>query len=121
MKLVAVLTVFVVATGFPAHASAAESGDDLRAICVNVVKDSAADISCNLYLSGFSEGLFLGEILQEKGTTTCMPRDAALDYRQTRAILEKYMQDHPEELNRKASILVLRAVASAFPCAPKSD
>lgn len=44
----------------------------------------------------------------------CMPGNVALD--QIRLVVVKNMNEHPEELHKSASSLVLRALNKAFPC-----
>jgi hypothetical protein len=91
-------------------------GPDLCEACVSAGKGTVKSDFCNLYLKGISEGLFIGQDVTSQGLKTCLPENEALDVRQTRAIVEKFMREHPERLNQKAGSLVFEALVQAFPC-----
>ena len=91
-------------------------GLDLYEACMNAPKGSVKSEGCNLLLKGISMGLFMGQAVSNSGARTCLPDDESLDVRQTRAIVEKFMREHPEKLNQNLATLVLEALIRAFPC-----
>jgi hypothetical protein len=95
---------------------AIHDGTDLYAKCVNVEKGSPQDMACEEYLSGFSDGLFMGRKVSRAGYGLCAPNDDHPDPEQTRAIVEKYVRDHPESRIQNAPRLILKALLDAYPC-----
>jgi hypothetical protein len=98
------------------HAAAQSGGPNLYEACVTAHRGSIEDRACNLYLSGISTGFYLAQQVYGAGGHFCFPNEEALDVRQVRAITEKYLRDHPEKMHEKAPLLVLLALAQAFPC-----
>jgi hypothetical protein len=97
-------------------ARAEGNGPQLYAMCVNVEKTSPRDQICNVYLSGISEGIFVGLRVAQSGFRTCLPKATALDIKLVREIVEKFMREQPTRINQHASTLVFEALATAFPC-----
>jgi hypothetical protein len=115
MKKIVILLIGMV-TFATSPAAGQGMGPDLYEACVNAPKGSVKSEGCNLLLQGISMGLFMGQGLSNSGARTCLPDDESLDVRQTRAIVEKFMREHPEKLNQKIATLVLEALVNAFPC-----
>jgi Rap1a immunity proteins len=93
-----------------------QSGPDLYDIC-NAGNGTIKSEFCDVYLGGISLGFYLSQDMTKQGYGTCLPEEP-LDVRQTRAIVDKFMRDHPEELNQSAATLVVEALVRAFPCKP---
>jgi hypothetical protein len=106
----------MLATAHTVEAGAEGNGPQLYATCVNVEKTSPRDQICNIYLSGISEGIFVGMRVAQSGFRTCLPKATALDIKLVREIVEKFMRDQPTKINQHASTLVFEALATAFPC-----
>ena len=68
---------------------------------------------CISYLRGFTEGLFAGDHGRASGLPYCGP--ASMDMTQILLIAQKYMREHPEELNRAAGANMFNAFLTAFP------
>jgi hypothetical protein len=77
---------------------------------------SMGDFGCIAYIHGFLDGMAAGhaaaEILQGK---FCPPKEG-VSVDQGRLIVEKYMRDHPGQLNREAGLIVASAMYDAFSC-----
>jgi hypothetical protein len=110
------LAVLVLAALAPQKAGAQGNGPQLYATCVGVEKNSARDQICNIYLSGISEGIFVGSLVAEAGFRSCLPKGSALNVQQVREIVEKFLRERPEKINLQASTLVFEALVTAFPC-----
>jgi Rap1a immunity proteins len=90
-------------------------GPDLFESCITAEKGSDKDALCTIYVYGISAGIWMAQTMYNAGGQFCLPNEA-LDPRQARAIVEKFMRDHPEKLNAKAPLVVAGALAQAFPC-----
>lgn len=92
------------------------SGNFLLASCqltVKSVDDTAfAENHFEAYRDGYCRGLIEG--VSDASSKVCPAHNVS--YGQEFRIVLKYLQDHPEELHLKNSLLVDKALASAFPC-----
>lgn len=104
----------------PVEVAAQGNGPQLYTTCVGVEKNSPKDQICNIYLSGISEGIFVGLRVAESGFRTCLPKANALDVRIVREIVENFLNDQPAKVNQQASTLVFEALVTAFPCKTES-
>lgn len=68
------------------------------------------------YGSGFVIGYIAGVADTNNGVLLCRTPDVPL--RQIVAIVKQYLDDHPEDRNRPAEWIVLKALSGAFPCGP---
>jgi hypothetical protein len=91
-------------------------------------KGSEGDLACMAYAIGFFDGMFDFIVPTDVKTASgapliadvCPPNEGiGVSYGQVRLIIEKYLRDHPEELNQAASGLALSAMKGAFPCPSK--
>jgi Rap1a immunity proteins len=98
------------------NALGAGMGTDLYEDCVTAEKGSDKDALCSIYVYGISAGIWMAQTMQDAGQPFCLPREGPLDFRQARAIVEKFMRDHPEGLNAKSPLVVAGALKQAFPC-----
>lgn len=90
-------------------------------------------IGCSNYVRGFWEGsdsayaLLAAQRANEQKKKTiesqfyssrlwCSPHNNNVSVPQTIRVFVKYMEEHPEELHEKVSILATRAFMKAFPC-----
>ena len=71
-------------------------------------------VHCAGYVSGFLDALAL---LRWKGgaTPVCVPA-AGIENDQAARIVVKYLRQHPERLHESGRILLITAIAEAFPC-----
>ena len=70
--------------------------------------------ACATYMRGFVGGIRVGEV--RTGTKmVCSP--PGVEVLQAMKISVKWMNEHPQELNRPAVELIFRSLADAFPCA----
>lgn len=94
------------------------TGIDLYKVCA----DPNADTLCLGYIRGFSEGyylgLFYGARIERAHQRPCYPQPPIEnpDPTQAELIVKKYMTDHPEELNKPASLVIAAALGNAFDC-----
>lgn len=110
--------VFVTQTGL-ARAADADSGNSYLSKCKEAVK--AIDIGeANYQDASACAGFILGatDILRlwnDSGElNVCIPKEVT-EMQMTRVYL-KYMEEHPQNLHMRASMLLVQAVAEAFPC-----
>jgi len=90
-----------------------ETGADLHQACG---ADSAAQdqLICLSYLKGFIQGISIIEIVANK-RFLCLPESGGT-LGQDKAVVQKYLDDHPDEWHKPSSLLVYFALAKAFPC-----
>lgn len=86
---------------------------DLQGLCSQMPETSRDSMLCQFYIAGVYDGLFGGQIMAKRHMSSCLP---AISGGQARLIVEKYMRDHPENLNMTADVLVASALFSAYPC-----
>lgn len=106
----------LVVTLLSSSAFAAGKGPDLYDACVTAEKGSERDALCTMYVYGIAAGIWIAQTMYTAGQEFCLPKDEMLDHRQARAIVEKFMRDHPEKLNAAAPLVVAGALTQAFPC-----
>jgi hypothetical protein len=111
---------FTLAAMVPVEVAAQGNGPQLYTTCMGVEKNSPRDQICNIYLSGISEGIFVGLRVAESGFRTCLPKAKALDVQIVREIVEKFLHEQPTKVNQQASTLVFEALVRAFPCKAES-
>jgi hypothetical protein len=76
--------------------------------------DAWIDGFCRGYVSGLSEP---GPLLV--AAPNCPPK--GVTYGQDYLIVVKYIHNHPEEMHKQTSVLVLEALREAFPCPAKKS
>ena len=87
------------------------TGADLKSACTD-----NQDI-CDFWITSFLLRAFGSQAIAQQGNLTvvsCPP--AGTTPTQARLIVEKYMQDHPENLHLPAQDIVFAAAGLAFPC-----
>jgi len=87
------------------------SGNNFTSRC-DPAPDAWIDGFCRGYIAGLSEP---GPLLV--AAPNCPPKGAT--YGQDYLIVLKYIHNHPEEMHKETSILVLEALREAFPCPAK--
>lgn len=80
--------------------------------CLGPNKSNLTELECQIYFVGFFEGFMTAVGLP--ANPICVPPNATAN--QVKLITEKYMQDHPEQLNHPAGAIILDAMFAAFPC-----
>jgi Rap1a immunity proteins len=99
----------------PAHAERGPlTAAELYDLCNSQVAAIKAD--CTAYLGGFVEGVMVGQQLATFHVLLCLP--AGVSMLQLRGIVQKGMQDHPENLDRGANAVVATTLIEAFKCKP---
>jgi hypothetical protein len=80
----------------------------------NLSSDQNAMVSAALYyIDGFQDGLAMATTNKSK-PLVCFPENSTLG--QDIRIIKKYLEDHPEDLHASGRVLILKALAKAFPC-----
>jgi hypothetical protein len=103
----------------PAPQQDVTSGTWLQGSCQITVKATDDRTFHENDLESFRDGFCRGMI---EGVSSASPRvcpDSRYLVQEVRIVL-KYLQDHPEELNKRNTTLVDKALSRAFPC-PESD
>jgi hypothetical protein len=112
MKHSVMILALLLATVAPAASDF--TGVELRNICTSPAKDHPIEETmCKFYIAGLNDGLFGGQMMAQRGMRACIP---PINGAQARLIVEKYMRDHPEELNKPAPIVIATAIWTAYPC-----
>jgi hypothetical protein len=95
------------------------TGADLDKICGNRDSHSDLNLLCYTYMHGFLDGLNIGAALPRMRLSYCPPKNLTII--QGRLIVEKYLRDHPTELELDAGIIATRALLAAYPCPRGTD
>ena len=69
-------------------------------------------LACTYYVRGFADGLVFEGIMASPDAKYCPPRN--LPVKEIRLIVEKYLKDHPDQLNKEAGALVGLALHEAY-------
>jgi hypothetical protein len=77
---------------------------------------SVGDFGCIAYIHGFLDGIATGRVVAEKKPGMFCPPKEGVSVDQGRLIIEKYMRNHPGELNQAAGLVAADAMYDAFPC-----
>jgi hypothetical protein len=93
------------------------SGRELYHLCIQSKKGDSLDFACDVYIRGFIEGIIAQRVMStSNGPHICPPQNTGELY-VIRSIVEKYIRDHPEQLDNPASIVLALALVRALPCA----
>jgi len=116
------LMLCVSALGQPAGFKVPETGTDLLHQCQsyerNATQKSAADLAIEMENIGYGMGYCFGviittsEILQVRGEIH-LP-EGQVSFEQTKKIVTNYLDAHPEEWQKPASVLVTKALKQAW-------
>lgn len=101
-------------------AAGTKSGDNWMAMCGKYGMYEELDVGCNLYTGGVIEGWMFGYVASSMGKSVenfsgMYCRQEQTTTRQHILVIKKYMDDHPQHLHRPAAVLIMRALAEAFP------
>lgn len=103
-----------------------QSGNAFVRVCSAIEKDEHTDLetlhvlSCMSYVSGFVQGVFWeAEFVRintnkEMRKPFCRPKD--VENAQLVKVVLKYIRDNPEEANEPTAVLIISALAKAYPC-----
>lgn len=91
------------------QATSALTGDELVQYC----EASRADFDKG-FCAGFVTSAWNDFLSVREQRYTCDPPDATIE--QATQVVQKYLADHPDELNEKALVLIFDALDDAFPC-----
>jgi hypothetical protein len=94
----------------PASLIAQSTGNDLVKICSE--GDKAEGSLDNHFQAGVCAGFIMGASTMVDGL--CGTKNATNG--QMIKIVRKYLDDHPEELNQSAPVLIEKSMKKAFPC-----
>ena len=90
------------------------TGYDLFGSCVASPSDKTADLSCDSYINGITNGIFIDQVTREGGHPICLPdRTTTIEIR---SVIEKFIRDNQNILALPAGGIVAYALESAFPC-----
>jgi Rap1a immunity proteins len=93
------------------------SGIKLERLCNDVV-GSSQDNLCVAYIIRVTQGIALGMSEAKREHVYCVPDNVSGG--KIREIVQKYLRDHPENLDLPAQMLIALAIHMAFPC-PNSN
>lgn len=95
--------------------AAATSGKELYESCLAKSAKAAHGVDCAAYIHGFIDGMIMGYTAHGTSRGYCPPV-TGVSVAQGRAIVEKWLRDHPERLSSDAGILAGLALSEAYPC-----
>lgn len=72
---------------------------------------------CSSYIAGVASGVAVGMYYSQHNITYCPPANVTGE--QLMLVVEKYLRDHPEQLNYDASLIIGQALHVNFPCLGK--
>jgi hypothetical protein len=75
-----------------------------------------SDQSCQFYLRGLTEGLFLQQYLQRSGATVCLPDDGPIPVEDAKTTLLNYLAQNPDAAKREAGTAAILAIVRAHSC-----
>jgi hypothetical protein len=106
------LSIIPLLFAFAGSASAADwNAGDLKTLCK--AQDKESDKLCSIYIAGVYDGFAGAQLMRQRGMASCMP---AIGPGNARTIIEKYLDDHPDVLQRPVVIVAPLALISAFHC-----
>lgn len=85
------------------------SAADLGAMC-----DGGESKLCSAYIAGYAQGYYYASAGARAGYIPCMPH--GVDDAQSRAVVTKFMREHPEMKQQGAASVVAAALIVAYPC-----
>lgn len=100
--------------------ASAYSGAELYQSCSNGDAGSADNLACAAYVRGFVDGMIMGYTAHGTVRGYCPPV-SGISVTTGRAIIEKYLREHPEKRKTDASILAGLALSEAYPCKEKAN
>ena len=115
MKRTVIVGVFCLCVSGSAHADLL--GTDFKDKCGST--DPNLQFMDKAFCAGYTGGVIdfmrdLGNAESPRRGPFCDPAGARAE--QYQAVIDKYLADHPEKLNLRASDLIFTALSTAFPC-----
>jgi len=83
-------------------------------------QESALKLACITYIRGLLDGLQAGNAIAKRPGIFCPPIQKGIPTDQGQLIIEKYLREHPEELQDGAGPVAMEAIMLAF-CTKKSN
>jgi len=99
----------------PAYSSDYLKGLDLYQKCT-APKHSVSDGYCNAYIQGFLDGLFINTDNVDTMLTKLCTKGEGITLLGARSIIEKYMKEHKDQLDKFASTVVGFALLQVYKC-----
>jgi hypothetical protein len=75
-----------------------------------------AEQTCQSYLRGLTDGLFLMKAFEGANRAGCLPSDSPISNDEARRDFEAYLRQHPESAENSAGLVVAFAIMAAHPC-----
>jgi hypothetical protein len=122
-SLIAVVCIFA---ALPARALPSKdtfTAASLYAVCTHTVSDANTpkdheelETICTTYMRGLTDGLFVMQSLEDKGTRTCLPVDAAISVQDARVTFEGWLREHPNTATNSAGLVAAMSLVYAHKC-----
>jgi hypothetical protein len=112
-RLLIAAALCLLATG----AKADFTGNELKGYCEYWPRQTDSTIMCMGYMIGSLDTIRGFNKTVFHGAQYCEPQ--GFTYDQLAAMLQKYLEDHPQNLQLAASSLILNMLTEAFPCQKK--
>jgi Rap1a immunity proteins len=75
-----------------------------------------AERTCQTYLHGLADGLFLLGAMAGTGSQICLPKDGPVSAAEAKDEFEEYLKAHPEMAAHSAGLVAAFALVKAHPC-----
>jgi hypothetical protein len=76
-----------------------------------------ADQTCQSYLRGLTEGLFLQRFVEDSGAAACLPKDGPISVADARDDVLNYLAANPDAADRQAGVAGVLAIVRSHGCA----
>jgi Rap1a immunity proteins len=121
------LTAILLIPGMPAKAQMSDptkdsfKAQDLGLACnppanADETARESADRTCQIYLHGLADGLFLLGAMADTGSQICLPKDGPVSAADAKDEFEDYLKAHPEMAAHSAGLVAAFALVKAHPC-----
>jgi hypothetical protein len=108
-----VFKLLILLTAFWTSSSFAMTGNELAEYCSKKEASFSSGI-CSGFIRGAIDGFATALAFIGNDQRYCLPSNTTND--QTRKVVEKYLNDNPQDLHMSADILTIVAMIRAFPC-----
>jgi hypothetical protein len=108
------LTLLLTVAFSQGHAEDIFNGNRMHSVCTNGKSNPAVKMHATSYVSGALNTLQLVQTSKTFPKLVCLPD--GVTYEQAVDIFCKYLEEQPEQRSKNSAILIVAALARAFPC-----
>ena len=78
--------------------------------------DKFNEETCDRYLLGLTDALFIMQVVSRKSLQTCMPEQSSITPADARKIFVSWFKAHPDEAVHSAGIVAVHSILNAYEC-----